>query len=327
MTTITETSSSRLVRKIRLRALLFFALALVAGAGAVFLVKTYMDRARAASATAPIAATLVVVAAEPVPIGTRLQGSHLAVVRWPVGDVPDGAFESVEQVVGRSVQRDLVAGEPVLATRLADPQRGDGLAAILEDGHRAMAVKVDQVIGVAGFVQPGDSVDVITTMKPDLDSQSLGRAARVAKIFLQNIRVLAVGEHLSTDGHKPITVQVVTLEVTPDQAERLALASQHGEIQLTMRSRVDRESVPTSGITPDMLLAADEGAEPREAAPARAPEPPPAPARRHSTRRARSHRSSPAASVTPAAPAAPVVEILRAGKVEERKLRPSSDAK
>jgi pilus assembly protein CpaC len=156
----------------------------------------------------------------------------------------------------------MVKGEPFLDSRLADQSRGRGLAAILREGTRAMAVKVDQVIGVAGFVQPGDYVDVITTMKPDdVTRHAMGDNARVSKIILQDIRVLAAGEHLSTEGHKPVKVQVVTLEVTPEQSERLALASQHGSIQLTMRSHIDQGVVATAGVTPLTLLAGDDGAD------------------------------------------------------------------
>lgn len=195
-TTVNEAPPNRLVRKIRLRAVLFFFLALAAGGGAVFLVKLYIDRTTAAAAVKPIPTTDVVVAAASVPIGTQLERSQLTIVAWPAANVPAGTFATVEQVVGRSLEQGVVSGEPILADRLADPARGRGMAAILEPGHRAMAVKVDQVVGVAGFVQPGDFVDVLTTMKPDDEGApgSGGAPSRIAKIILQNIRVLAVGQ-------------------------------------------------------------------------------------------------------------------------------------
>jgi pilus assembly protein CpaB len=323
-TTTTANPTHRLVRKIRLRALLFFGLALVAGALAVFLVKSYMDRASAAAPADVLPTQTVVVAAADLPIGTTLERKHLALAGWPAERTPHGSFDAVELVIGRAIQQNLVEGEPVLAARLADPERGQGMAAILRDGHRAMGVKVDQVIGIAGFVQPGDYVDVITTMRPDDETLAvLDRdTARISKIILQNIRVLAVGEHLATDAHKPVTVSVVTLEVLPDQAEALALASQHGDIQLTMRSRVDQGSVATAGVTPLQLLAPDEGAEVPKIAVTPPPEPP-----KVSKRKVRRRTKKKEVAKAPPKPERPVVEILRGTKVEERKLRRTADAK
>lgn len=186
----TESPTNRLVHKIRVRALLFFTLALVAGAGAVLLVKLYMDQTRRASVTAPLPTREVVVAALDVPIGTQLEPVHLGVVRWPADQIPAGTFTAVAEVSGRSLVQDMVKGELILAARLADPARGVGMAAILTEGRRAMAVKVDQVIGVAGFVHPGDFVDVIATLKPDDNSETApaGKATRMAKMILQNVR-------------------------------------------------------------------------------------------------------------------------------------------
>jgi pilus assembly protein CpaB len=319
-----EVPASRLVRKIRLRALLFFALALVAGAAAVFLVKLYLDRASARAVAPPLSTQPVVVAAADLPIGTALDKVHLATVEWPQGRAPAGAFAAASDVVGRSLTQGVVAGEAILERRLADPARGRGMAAILAPGRRAMSVKVDQVIGVAGFVQPGDFVDVITTMRLDDNAErAVGSGTeRMAKTILQNIRVLAIGQELATEGQKPVSVQVVTLEVTPEEAERLALGTQYGKVLLTMRARTDQVAVETEGVTPRHLLAEELVAAP-------APAPPPAPVEKVERRSSRSRRASRVAAVVAPAPApkAPVVEIIRGGKVEERELRPSPDAK
>jgi pilus assembly protein CpaB len=184
------------------------------------------------------------------------------------------------------------------------------MAALLDEGMRAMAVEVDAVVGVAGFVQPGDIVDVITTMDPDDETkeQLANEADRISKIILQNIKVLAVGEHLSTEGRKPVKVKVVTLSVTPDQSERLALGSQHGRIQLTMRSRIDLKQEPTAGVTPLDLLTPDEGAE------VAVRDKDTIPRRTYGSRRKKKDDKE-------TAPAAPTVEIIRGTRIEERKLR------
>jgi pilus assembly protein CpaB len=179
-----------------------------------------------------------------------------------------------------------------------------------------MAVEVDSVVGVAGFVQPGDYVDVITLMSPDEETKkSLNIVAdKIAKIVLQNIKVLAVGVHLSTEGRDPVTVNVVTLAVTADQSERLALGSRHGRILLTIRPRTDQEIEATAGVTPVNLLAPDDGA---QLVTARERE------REPITRRVvvYRHPKKEEAPPPPAAPVAPTVEIIRGNRVEERKLR------
>lgn len=318
--TSSESPGARVARKIRVRAIVFLVLALAAGGGAVLLVKQYLDSVRGRVAAATTQTVPVVVAAMDVPIATQLAEQHLAVTTWPAKHVPQGSFTKLEEVVGRTVRQAVIKGEPLLDGRLADKDRGDGLAAVLDKGMRAMAVRVDQVVGVAGFVQPGDFVDVITTMPPDEETRKdlKSKAAKLSKIILQNIRVLTVGEHMATKGNKPVKVQVVTLAVSPDDSERLALASGHGTLQLTMRSRIDPDRVPTAGVTPVALLAPDEGMKDETPAPA-------------VTVAERPRRTRPAPRQKkvdePPKPAAPVVEILRGGKVEERKLRISADSK
>jgi pilus assembly protein CpaB len=306
MTPSMEAPESRVVSQIRVRAILFLLLAIVAGAGAVALFKQYLDRVRGAGKVqGPVAH--VVVAATSVPIAARLDAKQLVLVEWPKEHVPEGSFTDLKSVVGKTVQTSLVKGEPVLKERLADESEGRGLAALLADGMRAMAVKVDSVVGVAGFVKPGDYVDVIATMAPDMETQKTlsEQAARVAKIILQNVLVLAVGEHLTTEGSKPVTVQVVTLGVTPEESEKLALAGQYGKVTLTLRSRIDQKLAATAGIAPADLLAPDEGVGQRIE-----PEKP-----------RRTFRHQRLREEAPKEPEAPVVEILRGSKIEERTLR------
>jgi pilus assembly protein CpaB len=185
------------------------------------------------------------------------------------------------------------------------------MAALLDEGLRAMAVQVNSVVGVAGFVQPGDYVDVITTMRPDGETKDVldNDAASISKIILQNIKVLAVGTHLATEGREPVKVKVVTLAVTPDQSEKLALGSQYGKIQLTIRSRIDQEEEATAGVTPLVLLSPDEGA---ELTTSRVREP--VAVRRPASRRRAKTAEEPAKRPS-------TVEIIRGTRIEERKLR------
>lgn len=320
-----ESSGNRVVRKIRVRAILFLVLALVAGGGAVLLVKKYMDQLDQ-SRQAPTTVTKVAVAAVDLPIGSQLELQQLQVVDWPVASKPDNSFSKVEDVVGKTLLQAVVKGEPILASRLADETAGRGLTAILAKGKRAMAVKVDQVVGIAGFVQPGDYVDVITTIAPDEETRTAlkEKAARISKIILQNIKVLAVGEHMATQGNKPVKVQVVTLEVTPDESERIALATRYGDIQLTMRSRIDQENVPTEGITPVALLSPEGEAPKKDEDQASKMD---AATRQLIAMRRKQRKLAQEKAKEPEKPAAPVVEVLRGDKIEERKLRPSADSK
>ena len=310
----TDATDTR-VNQVRTRAVLFLLLALCAGVGAVYLLRQYMLRVESDAVSAAPPTVPVVVAAMDIPIATALEEKHLAIAKWPAAYLPEGTYTKVSDVLKKGVRQSLVKGEPLLKERLAGEGTGSGLASLLNPGQRAMAVEVDALVGVAGFVQPGDFVDVITTMQPDDETHHLRRddSARVSKIILQNVRVLAVGEHLSTtEAGKPVNAHVFTLAVDPQQSEVLALASQYGKLQLSLRSRIDQETLSTEGQTPARLLV---GAVPPRAAPVEEPKaqaparPRPAPA--------------PVASVpapVPQKPAAPVIEILRGNKVEERKL-------
>jgi len=305
-----DSPESRIVRKNRVRALVFFLLAGVAGLSGLALFVRYMDQIKKSLPAAAADTRPVVVAAMEVPIAMRLEQKHLRVIDWPRKHVPPGAFAKAEELLGRTVRQSILKDEPFLASRLADDKLGQGMAALLDPGVRAMAVQVDSVVGVAGFVQPGDFVDVITTMSPDEDTKKTleNEAAKISKIILQNIRVLAVGEHLSTQGREPVKVQVVTLAVTPEQSEKLALGTQYGKIQLTIRSRIDQALAATAGVTPLNLLSPDEGAVKEK------PVEPVQIARRSGSRRERPEEK-------PSEPESATVEIIRGTRIEERKLR------
>ena len=297
--------------------MIFLVIAVIAGLGAVLLVQRYRSEMISAVEEAAPKTTPVIVAALDLPIAVRLEDTHLKIVAWPREHVPEGSYSKVEELLGKTLRQGLVKGEPVLSERLANEEQGQGLAALLADGMRAMAVKVDAMVGVAGFVQPGDFVDVITTMSSDDETNKRRgeEAANISKLILQNVHVLAVGEHLSyTSASKPVNVNVVTLGVTPAEAEKLALASQYGKIQLVLRSRIDQETEETPGISPAQLLA---GSAPTVT---EAPERP-----RRAFRYPPPRRRKPPDTEQPAKPAAPTVEILRGSKVESRTLRAKAD--
>jgi pilus assembly protein CpaB len=177
----------------------------------------------------------VVTAAEPLAIGTRLTPEHLRLVSWPKAAPLAGSFTSTTSLSGRGVIVSMQPNEPVTESKLAPVEAGSGLTTAIPDGMRAVAVKVNDVIGVAGFVLPGTRVDVILS-----GSSEQGSEVNTAKVILENVQVLAAGQSLeqNTDG-KPQNVQVITLLVTPDEAQRIALASGDGRIQLALRNPLD----------------------------------------------------------------------------------------
>jgi pilus assembly protein CpaB len=298
-------------RKLRARAIIFMVVALGAGLTAAWMVMRYV--AKAVGAQSPVPISKVVVAAVDIPLATTLKPDMLKVVDWPDKAKPQGTFADVNALDGRVSGVALVAGEAVVEARLSAKGSGVGMAALIPANMRAMTVQVNTVIGVSGFIHPGDLVDVITTMQTPKTNQVAGQPEYRSKIVLQNIRVLAVGEHLVTENNKPENVPAVTLLVTPEESERLALASTQGKLQLTMRSQTDNAEAPTPGISPPDLLAAS------SAAPVAAPPPVPALGAHHA---APARRPPPAAAAPPAASAKPVevVEVMRGDKIEERKL-------
>jgi pilus assembly protein CpaB len=184
------------------------------------------------------ATTQVVAAAADLKLGTVLTPANLTTVAI-AGPVPKGAILKPENAVGRGVVSDLYQGEPILESRLAAPGSGGGLAATIPEGMRACAVKVDEVVGVAGFVTPGMHVDVMVSGMPPNGQQST--EGTQVKTILQNIGVLSAGTDIQKDAEgKPQQVQVVNLLVTPDQAETLSLASTgQTRIQLVLRNPLD----------------------------------------------------------------------------------------
>jgi pilus assembly protein CpaB len=189
--------------------------------------------------------TRLIVAASDIKLGSLLRDVDLTTADF-VGSLPKGAILKKENAIGRGVVSNLYQGEPILDSRLAAPGSGGGLAATIRQGMRACAVKVDEVVGVAGFVTPGMRVDVlISGNPPGAINQAEGQKV---KTLFQNVEVLSAGTDIQKDGEgKPQQVQVVNLLVTPEQAEMLSLASTQTHIQLVLRNPLDTQVAQLSG--------------------------------------------------------------------------------
>jgi pilus assembly protein CpaB len=235
----------------RLRALLYLAAAIFAALGTAVLLTRYMD-SRIAAIRVPT--EKVVIAAIDLSIATKLQPDHLTVIEWPKASRPNGTVNDPKELEGRVVNASITKGEPILLSKIASGDGKSALSTVLPAGMRAVSVRVDDVIGVAGFIHPGDHVDVIVTMTPQVQA---GNGPPISKIILQDIKVLAVGKELESrtrDPQKPVPVTVATLMVGSEESERLALAASKGQLLLALRSGIDGEVVATSGVAPQALL-------------------------------------------------------------------------
>jgi pilus assembly protein CpaB len=235
----------------------------------------------------------IVVAAVELQLGGRITREAIRLVEWPAGSVPAGAFTDLAALDGRVAISGIQPGEPVLESRLAPVGTKGGLSAVVPEGKRAITVRVNDVVGVAGFALPGNYVDImVNTEAAGADRSNEDRM--ISKIVLERILVLAVAQEANRDETKPKVVNAVTLEVTPEQAERLDLARSVGNLSLVLRNQIDSDPSATAGITKAMLL--------RTAA---ATPPAPAPAKAEAPRRVVA-RPRPAA-----APRSDCVEVIR----------------
>jgi pilus assembly protein CpaB len=196
----------------------------------------------------------IVVAAQDIPPGTTINDEvikkgMIKTTPWPKSSIPAGAFSSPQQIVGKVNRVKIMANEPILESRLAG--EGAGLTVRLEAGKRAMAVRVDEIIGVSGFIVPDDRVDIILTTTP------LGAAAdaKISKIVLQNKRVLSVAQSTEQKDGKPQLARSITLEVTPEEAEKLSLISSEGQVAMALRGLGDDAETKTIGSNKRDLLA------------------------------------------------------------------------
>ena len=221
------------------------ALALLAGLAAVILAARWMQ-AQAGEHTE------LVVATRDVPSGTPLDATMLSTIRWPLGALPEGAQTVAAALEGRVLRTSVSRGEPVLAIKLAAPGAMGGLSAVIAPGKRALTVKVNEVMGVAGFALPGNWVDVMVNTYTDDARQN--SASSISKIVLERILVLAVAQDASRPDNTPKVANAVTLEVSPEQAEKLDLARSVGSLSLVLRNPIDQVNAATAGADKADLL-------------------------------------------------------------------------
>jgi pilus assembly protein CpaB len=232
-----------------MRVFMVFVLAITAGGALAFGTYNFMQHAPARTVTIPTRP--VVVAAADLDVGAELTRDAIRIIDWPANAVPAGAFTDPKDVIGRGIVLPVIQNEPILPMKLASPEAGSGLPPAIPPGLRAVSVRVNEVIGVAGYVLPGTRVDVVATVSPSGQNTDI-----TSKVVLTNVQVLAAGTKIDreTDKNKPIPVSVVTLLVDPEEAERLTLASTEGKIQLALRNPLDKATPSTRGVRPAALL-------------------------------------------------------------------------
>jgi pilus assembly protein CpaB len=268
-------------------------------------------RLLAANSRAELTTRPVVVASRDIPEGVAIDRIALQVAQWPVQAVPVGAFTAIDSVIGRVPRVPIYNGEPIVPGRLAPTGTGPGLEVKIPPGQRAMAVRINDVAGISGLLQPNSRVDVLVTLREaNSDKQ-------VAKLFMSNMLVLSVGTEVQRDTQgKPINATTVTLAVTPEEAERLAIAMNTGSIQLVLRGYGDPDSVRTKGATSGDVLTQLKGTGvvvPQKSAPPKIVyRPLPAP------------KVEPKKEAPPPPPDSVRVDVYRAGKAAQQKFDTTS---
>ena len=231
-----------------MRALTMLSVATLAALAAVLFASRWMQ-----TQTTP--STRVVVAANDINLGQRLTPEFVKLVDWPSGSIPAGAFTDPQKLDGRVLKTSAQRGEPLLEAKLAPVGTLGGLSAVIGEGKRAITVRVNDVIGVAGFALPGNYVDIIVnTQKDGTATPGEAQDRNISKIVLEKILVLAVAQEVSRDDTKPRVVNAVTLEVSPEQAEKIDLARSVGTLSLVLRNQVDNANDTTGGATKVSLL-------------------------------------------------------------------------
>lgn len=229
------------------KALAMVVFALLVGLFAVVMASQWMTK------QSTVAATRIVVAAADMNPGAKLTPDLLSLIEWPSGSIPNGSFTDPKLLDGRVLKTSLTRGEAVMETKLAPVGTKGGLSAVVAEGKRAMTVRVNDVVGVAGFALPGNYVDILVSTQ-DEGNAAGGKDRTISKIVLERILVLAVAQEASRDETKPKVVNAVTLEVTPEEAEMLDLARSVGTLSLVLRNQVDPKAADTEGATKKTLF-------------------------------------------------------------------------
>lgn len=221
------------MRKRRGMFLVIFSLCM--GAFAAWAANGWVNQRLTAANEADDAGKPVVIAAMDIPYGTKIEGRHMKIVKLPPESVPGTSFSDLEEASGMVATTDIARGEVLANTRLARHDGGSTLAALVKENMRAVTVRVDDVVGVAGFLLPGNRVDVLATRK------ERGSRRATTETILTNIKVLAVDQTAATQQNDPVIVRAVTLELSPRQSEEIVKAKSEGSIQLTLRNPLDEE--------------------------------------------------------------------------------------
>ncbi len=226
----------------RRQTLIALGVALVLGLLAVYFASIFLDRTEQKAAAVPQGMTKVAVAAVPLDYGVEITPDKIRFADYPVASVPPGSFRNISELLTagkrRVALRPMLVNEPILATKISGEGQGASIAALLPDGKRAAAVRINDVSGVAGFVQPNDSVDVLITR------QVTGSDAQLTDVLLQNVRVIATDQDAKGADGKPTLAKTATLEVDPVDAQKLALAQQVGQLSLVLRKPGEEQNNP-----------------------------------------------------------------------------------
>jgi pilus assembly protein CpaB len=238
---------------------LLLGLAAVLGLGAAVMASHWIETRVSAAEKDVAGGHPVVVAAAEIPFGAKITAEQLKVLSWPPENITEGAFSSIDEVIGKIANQKMTPGEAVLHSRAVEMGGGSSLATLISPAKRAISVRVNDVIGVGGFLLPGNRVDVLATRITD------DRRA-ITHTLLQNLKVLAVDQSAQADKDKPVVVRAVTLEVEPAEAELLVGATEEGTVQLAMRSPDDNtvvpDSIPVAAATPRRQMVAAAKPEP-----------------------------------------------------------------
>lgn len=230
------------------RAIVMLVLSMLAGVVAVILASRWLGQQASGDRST------VLVATGDLELGQAITPQMLQPVAWPSAAQPVGAFNDMKKLEGRVVRASIYKGEPVLEPKLAPEGTKAGLDSIIKAGHRAITVKVNEVVGVAGFLAPGSFVDLLVNIKDE-------REKAISRVVLERIMVLAVAQEARRpDETKARVVNAVTLEVTPGQAEKIDLARNVGTLSLMLRNQVDTQDQDTAGVTRQDLFGDDPGA-------------------------------------------------------------------
>jgi pilus assembly protein CpaB len=230
------------------RALTMIGIALLLALAAVFVAARWInDQAGTGS-------NKVAIANVDISLGSRITPEMVRLVDWPSSATPPGAITDLKQIDTRVTRTSIQRGEPLMESKLAPPGTTGGLSAVVAEGKRAMTVRVNDVVGVAGFALPGNFVDILVNTQDESTKGSGNRDQAISKIVLERILVLAIAQESSRDDTKPKVVNAVTLELTPDQVEKLDLARSVGTLSLVLRNQIDPQSANTEGATKTSLL-------------------------------------------------------------------------